>query len=139
MSRLKPSREMPRSLIGSCDVVNQCFSSRKGEAETTPNPSPDSDGQHEGLPPMWVFSLGGETTLTLALSHERERGLDSRLRGNDGSRVSGVLAESEQLPSDVMTMHLAGDGFRPRIGVRGKLSAGMTEVEDFGAVESLKS
>ncbi len=88
---------------------------------------------------MWVFSLGGETTLTLALSHERERGLDSRLRGNDGSRVSGVLAESEQLPSDVMTMHLAGDGFWPRIGVRGKLSAGMTEVEDFGAVESLKS
>ncbi len=33
-----------------------------------------------------------------------------------------------------MTMHLAGDGFRPRIGVRGKLSAGMTEVGDFGSI-----
>ena len=47
--------------------------------------------------------------------------MGSRLRGNDG----------------VVTAHLAGDGFPPRIVVRGRLCAGMTEVGDLGSTSSL--
>ena len=38
-----------------------------------------------------LFSLGERNTLTLALSRERERGLDSRLRGNDGGGYRAFL------------------------------------------------